>query len=111
MRKTGRTEEADLVIHNATNHSMDEANTTHQAMAVRDGKIIELGAERQIMNRYAAKEIYDAKGRSVYPGFIDGHCHFFGYGLNKTEDRPTGCEELGRGHRTHDPFRQSAFKQ
>lgn len=77
------TEEADLVIHNATIHSMDEANTTHQAMAVRDGKIIELGAERQIMNRYAAKEIYDAKGRSVYPGFIDGHCHFFGYGLNK----------------------------
>ncbi len=76
-------EEADLVIHNAIIHSMDEANTTYQAMAVRDGRIVELGPERQIMNRYAAKETYDAQGRPVYPGFIDGHCHFFGYGLNK----------------------------
>ena len=78
-----QTEEADLVVHNAIIHSLDEANTTYQAMAVRDGRIVELGPERQIMNRYAAKETYDAQGRPVYPGFIDGHCHFFGYGLNK----------------------------
>ncbi|MBL7941023.1 MAG: amidohydrolase [Flavobacteriales bacterium] len=77
------TEDADLVVHNAIIHSMDEANTTYQAMAVRDGRIIELGPERQIMNRYAATVTYDAQGRPVYPGFIDGHCHFFGYGLNK----------------------------
>jgi len=76
-------EEADLVIHNAIIHSMDEANTTYQAMAVRDGRIVELGPERQIMNRYASKETFDAQGRPVYPGFIDGHCHFLGYGLNK----------------------------
>lgn len=76
-------QEADLVVHNAVIHCLDEANTTYQAMAVRDGRIVELGPERQIMNRYAATERYDAQGRHVYPGFIDGHCHFFGYGLNK----------------------------
>lgn len=74
---------ADLVVHNAVIHSLDENGTTHQAMAIRDGRIVELGPERQILNRYKAKEHYDAQGRSVYPGFIDGHCHFLGYGLNK----------------------------
>jgi len=74
---------ADLVVHNAVIHSLDENGSTHQAMAIRDGRIVELGPERQILNRYKAKEHYDAQGRSVYPGFIDGHCHFLGYGLNK----------------------------
>jgi predicted amidohydrolase YtcJ len=76
-------EEADLVVHNAVIHALDENGSTHQAMAIRDGRIVELGPERQILNRYKAKEHYDAQGRSVYPGFIDGHCHFLGYGLNK----------------------------
>lgn len=76
-------QEADLIVHNAVIHSLDEGSAVHQAMAVRDGRIVELGPERQILNRYAAPTHYDAQGRSVYPGFIDGHCHFFGYGLNK----------------------------
>jgi len=78
-----RSEPADLVVHNARIHTLDEANTVAQAMAIRDGRIIEIGPERQILNKYAATETFDAAGRSVYPGFIDGHCHFFGYGLNK----------------------------
>lgn len=78
-----QSEEADLVVHNARIISMDEAGSIHQAMAIKDGRIVELGPERQILNKYKAKEKYDAQGRPVYPGFIDGHCHFFGYGLNK----------------------------
>ncbi len=74
---------ADLVVHNATIHSLDENGSTHQAMAIRDGRIVELGPERQILNRYKSAEQYDAAGRTIYPGFIDGHCHFLGYGLNK----------------------------
>ncbi|MBP6312810.1 MAG: amidohydrolase [Flavobacteriales bacterium] len=76
-------QDADLVVHNAVIHSMDGNNTVHQAMAIRNGRIVELGPERQILNRYAAKEKLDAAGQAIYPGFIDGHCHFFGYGLNK----------------------------
>lgn len=83
---------ADLVVHNAKIHSLDENGSTHQAMAIRDGRIIELGPERQILNRYKAKEHYDAQGRSVYPGFIDGHCHFFGYGLNKQKADLSGAK-------------------
>ena len=76
-------QDADLVVHNAVIHSMDGNNTIYQAMAIRDGRIVELGPERQIMNRYAATNVVDAARQAIYPGFIDGHCHFFGYGLNK----------------------------
>ena len=76
-------EQADLVVHNALIHAVDEGNSMHQAMAIRDGRIVELGPERQIMNKYSAGQVLDAAGRHVYPGFIDGHCHFLGYGLNK----------------------------
>lgn len=78
-----RDQEADLVVHNAIIHSLDEMGSIHQAMAIKDGRIIELGPEQQIRNRYAAREYLDAAGQHVYPGFSDGHCHFFGYGLNK----------------------------
>ena len=62
---------------------MDPSMTVYDAMAVRDGRIIELGPERQILNKYAADERFDAGSRWVFPGLIDGHCHFLGYGLNK----------------------------
>lgn len=76
-------QDADLVVHNAVIHCMDGNNNIYQAMAIRDGRIVELGPERQILNRYAAPHKLDAAGQAIYPGFIDGHCHFFGYGLNK----------------------------
>ncbi len=75
--------DADLVVHNAHIATLDSADHEFQAMAIKDGRVIELGPENQILNEYTAKETYDAAGRTVYPGFIDGHCHFLGYGLNK----------------------------
>jgi predicted amidohydrolase YtcJ len=68
-------QQADLIIHNAVIHSMDEKLTTYEAMAIKDGVIIELGPERQILNKYSADETIDAKGRDVYPGFTDAHTH------------------------------------
>ena len=78
-----RDHEADLVVHNAVIHTLDEMGTVHQAMAIKDGRILELGPEHQIRNRYAARHGFDASGQHLYPGFTDGHCHFLGYGLNK----------------------------
>lgn len=78
-------EEADLVVHNATIYSVDEGFNTYQAMAIKDGKIIELGPEREILNRYKAKEKLDARKQYVYPGFYDAHSHFMGYSQNRSE--------------------------
>jgi predicted amidohydrolase YtcJ len=80
-----QSEKADLVVHNALIYSVDENMTTHEAMAIKDGVIIELGQERQILNKYKAKEVVDAKMRPVFPGFYDAHSHFLGYADNMAE--------------------------
>lgn len=82
---------ADLVVHNARIVTMDSVDHVYQAMAIRDGRIVELGPEQRIRNRYRATRTYDAAGRTIYPGFIDGHCHFLGYGLNKQKIDLTGA--------------------
>ncbi len=72
-------QKADLVIHNAIIHSMDDNNTVYEAIAIRDGKIIELGPERQILNKYSYDESIDAEGKEIYPGFTDAHGHLLPY--------------------------------
>ena len=74
-----KSEEADLVVFNANIFTMDESNTKAEAMAIRDGKIIEVGPDRQILNKYAYDASMDAMGKEIYPGFIDAHGHLMSY--------------------------------
>lgn len=80
-----KSEEADVIIRNANIVSMNNDSSVYEAMAIKDGKIIELGKENQILNKYQADEIIDAKTASILPGFYDAHCHFLGYGLSKMQ--------------------------
>lgn len=84
-------EKVDMIVHNAIIHSMDIQGNTFDAMAVKDGIIVAIGPEREIMNQYDAPLIYDAGKKSVYPGFIDGHCHFLNYGLTLQDANLIGC--------------------
>ena len=72
----------DLIVHNANIYTVDNDFSKAQAFAVKDGKFFAVGDEKTIMGQYAAKETIDAQGDAVYPGFMDGHCHFTGYGEN-----------------------------
>jgi predicted amidohydrolase YtcJ len=49
-------------------------------MAVKDGKIISVGSTKEINEKYHSDNSVDAKGKFIYPGFIDAHAHFFLYG-------------------------------
>ncbi len=73
-------QEADLIIHDAKVYTVDSSFSTKEAFAVKDGKIIAVGKSEDILARYDAKEKIDAQGKAVYPGFIDAHAHFVGYG-------------------------------
>ncbi len=72
--------EADMVVHNAVVYTVNNQFSVAQAFAVKDGKILAVGNNEAIISRYHASEIIDAKGQAVYPGFIDAHSHFLGYG-------------------------------
>jgi len=72
-------EEVDLLITNATIYTVDDAFSTAQAIAVKDGKIYKVGSNEELKN-LKATETVDAQGQAVFPGLIDAHCHFYGLG-------------------------------
>jgi predicted amidohydrolase YtcJ len=72
---------ADLIIHNAVIYTADTGFTIYTSMAVADGKVLALGDDRYIAENYTSDSIFDANGKPIYPGFIDAHCHFYGYSL------------------------------
>lgn len=78
-------QEVDLIIDHATVYTVDSTFSVAEAIAIKDGKIIETGSHEYITNKYTAKDNMDAEGKFIYPGFIDAHCHFYGYGKGLME--------------------------
>jgi len=68
------------VIHllvNAVVHTMDDSLPVAQALAVKDGRIVEVGGSDEILwLREDEYELIDLGGRTVVPGFVDPHNHF-----------------------------------
>ncbi|HEX8314967.1 MAG TPA: amidohydrolase [Flavisolibacter sp.] len=73
--------QADLIVHNGIIYTVDAKFSIASAMAIKDGKILETGDSKKLLAQYNAKEKVDVKGAAVYPGLIDAHAHFLGYGL------------------------------
>ena len=68
-----------LVIHHATIYTADENFSQAEAMAVNDGKVVAVGSNEEILKKYDGLNMTDAGGNTIFPGFIDAHCHFTGY--------------------------------
>ena len=67
---------ADLIVRNARIYTMEPGAPTAQAFAVRDGRIIAVGSNDAVSGlRGKATEVFDARGMTVVPGFIDCHLH------------------------------------
>lgn len=73
-------EKADLLLINAKIYTVNQDFEIAEALAVKDGKFLAVGSNEDLQKQYRADQISDMKGKSVYPGFIDAHCHFYGYG-------------------------------
>ena len=76
---------ADLLVKNAVVYTVDSNFTTAQAFVVQAGKIIAVGNSDDLEKKYLAREVVDAGGHAVYPGFIDAHSHFYEYGMGLQE--------------------------
>ena len=87
--------QADLVVYNANVYTVDQKFSRTEAFAVKEGKIIETGSSKNIRKRYQAADQLNAEGKAIYPGFIDGHSHFYAYGegLQKVDLVGTGSWE------------------
>lgn len=85
-------ESVDLIIHNARIHTLTEMGEVMDAIAIKDGKIVEVGPERQILNKYSADEYIDAQLKDIYPGFTDAHAHLLNYARLKLSVDLVGCK-------------------
>ncbi len=67
---------ADTVLLNGKIVSLDDKNSIHQALAVRDGRIIATGTSAQVKKLAGqATRVLDLQGKTVIPGLIDSHMH------------------------------------
>lgn len=100
-------QKADLIVHHAKIYTVDENFSVAEAMVMRDGKIIDIGKNDDILKQYESDSTVDAGGKAVFPGFNDAHAHFAGYGASlqrvnlvdtKSWDEVlTRCSEFAKG--------------
>ncbi len=69
-----------MLITNATLITWEKPNRIlpDHAVLVGQGKILEIGPQAELANRYPQEERLDARGQYVMPGNICAHTHFYG---------------------------------
>lgn len=81
-----------MLVYNATIYTVDSSFSTTEAMVIKDGKILATGNLTDLESMYDSKERLDAEGKFIYPGLIDAHAHFAGYGSSLQRVNLVGTE-------------------
>lgn len=72
---------ADTLYVKGVVYTMDDANTVTEAFAVTGDRIVGTGSTASTERRFKPKNVVDLRGKTVLPGFIDSHAHFFSLGV------------------------------
>jgi len=78
---TAPKKQADLIVTNANIYTVNDNFEKAQAIAVKNGKIIEVGSEVDVVHFYTSDSIIDAEGKTLLPGLIDAHAHLYNLGM------------------------------
>ena len=76
-------ENVDLIVINSNTYTVDGNFSNTQAFAVDKGKFVAIGPSEEIQKKYTSDQIVDVEGKTITPGLIDAHCHFYGLGQNQ----------------------------
>ena len=74
--------QVDLIVFNSKIYTVDNDFKVVESFAVKDGKFVAAGSNEEILDKYSAEVSINGVGRFVYPGLIDAHAHFYGYGMS-----------------------------
>lgn len=85
-------EKADVIVINANTYTVNTNFDKAESFAIKDGKFIAVGSNKEIQEKYATLQTIDANNKPVYPGFIDAHCHFYGLGLQQQKVNLVGTK-------------------
>jgi len=86
--------QADLLLFNGHIYTVDSSFSVAEAMVIKDGRIADCGTASELREKYQITSEEDLKGAFVYPGFIDAHAHFMGYGLGLGRVDLTGTQSF-----------------
>lgn len=68
---------ADTIYHGGDIVTVDDKKPNVEALAVKDGKILAVGKKDELLKlKGDSTKLIDLKGRTLVPGFLDGHSHF-----------------------------------
>jgi len=74
-------ERVDLILHHAIIYTVDKQFSLATTLVVNQGKIVAIGGD-SLLQQFIGIHIIDGKGKFVYPGLIDAHCHYTGYAMD-----------------------------
>lgn len=76
---------AETIYVNGKIITVDSLNSIAQAVAVNEGKILAVGTTEEIEKFKGSNTVVvDLQGKTLVPGFIDGHSHFMGLSRSST---------------------------
>lgn len=76
-------QEVDLIVTNANIYTVDSTFSKASAVAIQGGRFVAVSDSEDILQKYSANEQLDAEGKTMVPGLIDAHCHFYGLGMTQ----------------------------
>lgn len=86
----------DFIYYNANIYTLDPANPKAEAVFVRNGRVWQVGTNRDIQTLDGAKqaEALDLKGATLIPGLTDSHTHLLWWGKTLRQVNLVGVDSL-----------------
>ncbi|GAA0760607.1 amidohydrolase [Ideonella azotifigens] len=73
----------DLILHRGLFTTLNRAQPTASAVAIKDGRFLRVGQDHEVMPLAGPQtKVIDLRGKRVLPGLIDNHLHIIRGGLN-----------------------------
>ncbi len=84
----------DSIIYNANIYTVDSSFKQATFLAIKDGRFVAIGSKDEVLSSYQSRHKVDAKGKTILPGWIDAHCHFYGLGLMRQRVDLSGIQSF-----------------
>jgi predicted amidohydrolase YtcJ len=88
-------DEPDLILHNGKIVTVDRDFSVRQAMAVKDGRILAVGGDAELLKTRGDKtRVVDLAGKMVLPGLADSHVHPAGAAMTEFDHPIPNMESI-----------------
>jgi len=102
-----RQEQVDLIVYNSKTYTVNELFQEAEAFAIKDGKFVAIGTDEDILDNYKAIDTIDAQEKTIVPGLIDAHCHFYRMGLQQQKVSLEGTKSYNEVIKRLDSFQKA----